>query len=230
VHAQHRGGGASFAVDPTKLKVADYVIAGGTLLFLVLSWFTWFDLGIGEVLGVDIDDTISGWNGSGAVRTAFFLFLLAAIWAALPAVYDVKLAFPRSWITVGLAALGFLLTLLGWFRTFDYDFSIWALLGMLTAAAILVFAVLSMLPELRNRPANAGGLAGATEWANRSAPQHRRQGQPGPSHARGAPGQSPPQQYAPPPAPPGHAPPPTGPPTAGGATSAGQGPEETRGT
>ena len=82
------------------------------------------------------------------------------MWALLPAFTDLKLGFPRSWVTVGLAALGFVLTLFAWIDTFDVDFSIWALLGMLTATAILVFAVLALLPELRNRPALPGGLAG----------------------------------------------------------------------
>ncbi|WP_170977797.1 hypothetical protein, partial [Blastococcus sp. CCUG 61487] len=73
---------------------------------------------------------------------------------------DLKLSFPRSWITVGLAAIGFLFTLLAWFDTFEevFDFSFLALVGLLVAAAILVFAVLSLLPELRNRPALPGAL------------------------------------------------------------------------
>jgi hypothetical protein len=200
--------------------MADYVIAGGTLLFLILSFFTWYDFSDDEFFGVDFN--VSGWNGSGNVRIAFVLFLLAATWSALPAFYDAKVGFPRSWITVGLAALGFLLTLFAWFDTFDFEFSVWALLGLLSAAAILVFAVLSLLPELRNRPAVAGGVAGVAHWANQPAPQY---GQPGSSHDQGAHGQPPPQQYAPPPAPPGHAPPPTGPPASGGAASAGRGPD-----
>ena len=60
------------------------------------------------------------------MKTAFFLFLLATVWALLPAFTDLKLGFPRSWITVGLAALGFLLTLFAWIDTFDVDFSVWA--------------------------------------------------------------------------------------------------------
>ncbi|HEY0507713.1 MAG TPA: hypothetical protein VGD12_06565 [Blastococcus sp.] len=227
-HGRPGGGVSSFAFAPEKLRTADYVIAGGTLLFLILSFFTWYDLSDDEFFGVDF--TVSGWTGSGNVKTAFFLFLLAAVWSALPALYDVELGFPRSWITVGLAALGVLLTLFAWFDTFDFEFSIWALLGLLTAVAILVGAVLSLLPELRNRPAPAGGPAGAGQWADQPGPQHGQQGRPGPLHAQGTQaegtrGQPPPQQYAPPPAPPGHAPPRTGPPAQGGSTSAGHGPE-----
>jgi hypothetical protein len=200
--------------------MADYVIGGGALLYLILSIFTWYHLGGDEFFGVDL--SVSGWSGSGNVKTAFLLFLLAAIWAALPASHDVEVGFPRSWITVGLAALGFLLTLFAWFDTFDFDFSLWALLGLLTAAAILVFAVLSLLPELRNHPAPAGGLAGAAQWADQPAPQYGQQEQPGPSRGQGTHGPPPPQQHAPPP---GQAPPPGGPPASGGATSAGRGPD-----
>ena len=198
------GGGVSF--DAKKLTMASYVIAGGAVLFLILSFFSWF-----RFLGVGI----SGW-ASGNVKTAFFLFLLAAVWAVLPAFVDLKVGFPRSWVTVGLAALGFLLALFAWFDTFSFDFSIWALLGVLTAAAILLFAVLALLPELRNRPVLPSGLANAAQWANRPAPEFGQQpGTPG-HHPGQQPGQHP--GYAAPPA--QYTPPPTSP---GGATASGEG-------
>jgi hypothetical protein len=159
------GYGPPSGFDATRLRIADYAIAGLTLLFLVLSFFTWYDFG-DEFFGVDI--TVSGWT-DGQIKFAFFLFLLATVWALLPAVTHLEVGFPRSLVTVGLAALGFLLTLLAWFDTFDFEFSIFALLGMLTAAAILAFAVLSLLPELRNRPSLPGPLSGASQWATRSA-------------------------------------------------------------
>jgi hypothetical protein len=146
--------GASF--DTKQLKTADYAIPGLTLLFLVLSFFTWYDFG-DDFFGIDV--SISGWT-DGQVKFAFFLFLLASVWVLLPAVTHIELGFPRSLVTVGLAALGFLLTLFAWFDTFDFDFSIFALLGTLTAAAILGFAVLSLLPELRNRPGQPGAVGG----------------------------------------------------------------------
>ena len=164
-HGQPAGGGQGVSFDAERLKTADYAIAGLTLLFLVLSFFTWYDFG-DDFFGVDV--SISGWT-DGQVKFAFFLFLLATVWALLPAVTHLEVGFPRSLVTVGLAALGFLLTLFAWFDTFDFEFSVFALLGMLTAAAILGFAVLSLLPELRNRPALPGALSGASQWANRPA-------------------------------------------------------------
>jgi hypothetical protein len=94
--------------------------------------------------------------------------------------------FPRAWITVGLAALGFLLTLVAWLGSFDAGFSIWALLGLLTAAAILLFSLFTLLPQLRNRPALPGALAGAAQWANQQAPDPTAGGRQG-GHAYGGP-------------------------------------------
>ena len=189
-------GGQGVSFDAGRLKMADYAIAGLTLLFLILSFFTWYDFG-DDFFGIDV--SISGWT-DGQIKLAFFLFLLATAWALLPAVTHLEVSFPRSLVTVGLAALGFLLTLFAWFDTFDFEFSVFALLGMLTSAAILAFAVLSLLPELPNRPALPGALSGASQWANRTpsggAGTARPQGQPGPPPAQpptygrpGSPGQ-----------------------------------------
>ena len=182
--------GAGFSMDLKKLKMADYVIAGGTLLYLVWALFPWYDFG-DDVFGFSY--SLNGFS-TGLVSSAFVLFLLATAWAVLPAFYELKMGFPRSWITVGLAALGFLLTLFAWFDTLSVGFAIFALLGLLTSIAILLFSLLSLLPELRNRPALPGGLANAAQWANQPAPQAGQQGPP----------QGPPQQYGQPPAQPGY--------------------------
>ena len=221
--------GSGFSLDVKKLKMADYVIAGGTIVYLILAALPWYDY----------DDAFGfsySFNGftSGLVSSAFVLFLLATVWALLPAFTDFKLGFPRGWITVGLAALGFLLTLFAWFDTFSVGFSIFPLLAVVVAAAILLFAFLSLLPELRNRPALPGGLSNAAQWANQQSPDLGQQfGQSG----QGQPGQQtgphqPQQQYGqqqygqqqygqpmPPPQQPGQynpPPPPTGPPSPGG--------------
>jgi hypothetical protein len=207
--------------------MADYVIAGGTLVYFVLAFFPWFTFG-DDFFGF----SLSGFD-SGNVTSAFVLFLLATAWAVLPAFTELRLGFPRSWITVGIAALAWLLTLFAWFDSFDGDFSIWALLGMITATVILLFAVLSLIPELRNRPAMPGGLANATQWANQPAPNFGQQpGQPGPPYGQGTYGHPVPpqqQQYAPPPPPPPTPPtssygtPPAAPPPSGGSTASGEG-------
>ena len=198
----HHAAGAGSSMDLKKLTMADYVIAGGTVLFLILALFPWWEFG-SDFFGISY--SLSGFS-SGMVSSAFVLFLLAAVWAALPAFYDLSLGFPRAWVTVGLAGLGFLLTLFAWIDTFNAGFSIWALLGTVVALAIALFAVLTLLPELRTRPALPGGRSGAAQWANQQAPDlGRQQGQ---SAAPDSP-YAPPRQYAPPPPPPYTSPPQT---------------------
>jgi hypothetical protein len=224
-------GGVSF--DLKKLRMADYVIAGGTLLFLILGIFPWYSYDDGFV-----SFSLSGFELSGNVTSALFLLLLATAWTLLPAFTDLRLGFPRSWITVGLVALAWLLTLFAWIESFEGEFSLWALLGFLTVSAVLVFAVLRLLPELRNRPALPGGLANAAQWANQPAPEFgAQQGGPGQQAGYGHP--APPAPYTPQPppppvadpstavmptAPPPAAPaPPPPPPSTGGATASGEG-------
>jgi hypothetical protein len=229
-YGQPAGAGAGFSFDAKKLTMASYVIGAGTLVYLILTFFPWFDYS-DYVFGVPneatfINDSLSGFRGAPAF--AFFLFLLAAIWAFLPAFVDVKLGFPRGWITVGLAGLGFVLTLIGWIQSLGGGFYVFALLGLIVALAIAAFAFLSLLPELKNRPALPGNLANAAQWANQQAPDltqqfnaPRPQGQPG---QPGQPyGQQPQAPAGPPPQPgqpyatPSYPPPaPTGPGVPGG--------------
>jgi hypothetical protein len=171
--------------------MADYVIAAGALLFFILALFPWWSYG-DDLFGY----SLSGFD-DGTVSTAFLLFLLAAVWTVLPAFVDLRLGFPRGWITVGLAALGFVLTLFAWIESMSVSFQVWPLLGLLTAGVILLFAILSLLPQLRNRPAVPAGLAGAAQWANQPAPDFRQPGQQ-PQH----PGQGGAGQPGPPPPPP----------------------------
>ena len=72
------------------------------------------------------------------------------------------------------------------------SFQVWPLSGMLAAAAILVFAIPSLLPQLRNRPAVPAGLTGAAQWANQPASDFGQRGQqaphPGQAQHYGQPG------------------------------------------
>ena len=105
----------------------------------------------------------------------------------LPAFYDLKLGFPRSWVTVGLAGLGFLLTLFAWIDTFSVGFSIWALLALLMATRDR--AVRRPQPAARAaqraRPCPAAWPT-PPQWANQPAPDlgvPRLQGSPAPPTA-----------------------------------------------
>jgi hypothetical protein len=232
--------GSGFSMDLKKLTMATWVLGAGTVLFLVLALFPWWEYG-NNFFGISY--SLNGFS-SGLVSSAFVLFLLATAWSALPAFYDLKVGFPRGWVTVGLAGLGFLLTLFAWIDTFSLGFSLWALLGTIVAAALALFAVLSLLPELKNKPALHGGLANAAQWANQAGPERLGRpgagpgqptygqphyGQPGGTHPPTVPSQGPPPQYAPPTqAAPQASPPPAppyGPPAGGPAPGAGSAPE-----
>ena len=203
--------GAGFSMDLQKLRMADYVIAGGAVLYLIFGLLTW--LSLGSIFGLTIPGSdISGFSFDSNVGFAFVLFLLATAWAILPAFYALEVGFPRSYVTVGLAALGLLLTLFAWIHSLRFEFKIVPLLALLTAVGIAVFAVFTLLPELRDRLALPGGLAKAGQWANQRGPEFGRQ--PGSAAASSAPPAGPPQQYAPPPQ--QYTPPPAPPPPAGG--------------
>lgn len=237
-----RPAGSGFSFDLKRLRIADYVIAAGTILYFVWALFPW------ETFGDDFFSfSRSGFDFSN-VTSAFVLLVLATAWALLPAFTDLKLGFPRSWVTVALTALAWLLTLFAWLESMDTGFTVWPLLGFLTSTAVLVIAGLSLIPEIRNRPSLPSGLAGAAQWANQPAPDFGQRpggpqqayGQQGPGqHGLGQPGHGQPghgpgygqpaQPYSAPPPPPPAAPtqsaptPPPAPPSPGGSTASGEG-------
>ena len=147
-----RPAGAGF--DLKRLRLGDVVVAAGALLYLVLAVLPWIDFD--EVYFSD-DYDVNGFSFSALVTLGFVLLLAAAVWALLPAVTELRLGFPRSWVTVGLAGLALLFTLIAWVQTLGYEFSVVGLLALLVTAAVVAFAVLRLLSELRTRPAGPGG-------------------------------------------------------------------------
>ena len=152
---------AGSGFDLRRLRVADHVVAAAallTLLFMIPDWdgSGWYT----DYNGFDVSPMTSG----------FFLLVLAGFWAVVAAGLDLRLPVPRGAITVGLTGLALLMALIAWIRTFSDGLSVLAFLTFLTVAAGAAFAVLGLLPELRNRPALSGQLAQAAQWANRPAP------------------------------------------------------------
>jgi hypothetical protein len=193
------GTSAGFSFDLKKLTMADYGIAGGTLLFFVLALFPWWSYG-DDLFGY----SLSGFD-DGTVSTAFLLFLLATVWTLLPAFLDLRLGFPRGWVTVGLAGLGSVMTLFAWIESMGVSFQVWPLLGMLTAGAILLFAILTLIrnkaaPDVR-QPGQQAPYPGQAGYGQQGYGQQG-YGQPGyGQHGYGQPGSTPP----PPPPPTGGA-------------------------
>lgn len=227
------GGAGGTSFDLERLKVADYVVAGGMVLYLVWALLPWVSFSYYYFSASE-----SGFRYSGLVTVSFLLFLLAAVWAVLPAITDVKTGFPRAWITVGLAGLGLIFTLMAWINSLhDGGFTVWPLLALLTAAAITVFAVLRVLPELHGPTAAPGGPTGSPQRADQPAPDATQELRvPGSPPPPGAPPQGRPygqQPYAPPPpgsAAPGPAPSAGPPDSPGGASAAGPGASDEEGS
>ncbi|CCG05042.1 hypothetical protein [Blastococcus saxobsidens] len=221
------GGGAEFSVDLKRLTRDDYVVAGGTVLFLLFGLLPWWRFG-DATFGV----TFSGFD-DGMVVSAFVLFLLAAGWALLPGFVRTSLTFPRSSVTVTLAGLGLVLTLFAWLDTLRYAFSFWALLAFLTAVAITVVPALALRRELRDRPARPAPPQPGAYWPAPGQPHppgpgplppQAHPGQPGP--AGGQHGYPPPWQ-APPPPPERERDRPGDPAGPGGSTASGEGHDAT---
>jgi hypothetical protein len=158
-----RGGGAAsrWRLAPGGLQAADWVVVAGTVLYLVFMLIPWFRVD-GVVFGGGYTSPGFSVNGfdSGVLPVAFLLLLVAAVWTVLPALTEVRIPFPRSFVTAGLVAAVFLLTLVAWLRAFDAGFSAMALLTFLTAAALLGVTVLRLLPELREPPSSGGPACG----------------------------------------------------------------------
>ena len=141
---------SSFSFDLGRLGPGEWAVAGGTVLFAVLASLPWFYYGA-DYFGI----TLTGFD-SGLVETAFVFFVLASLWALVPALTDARLSFSPHWITAGLAGFGLLLAVFGWLDSLSAGFSVWALLGAVVAAAIALSAVLS--PRL----SSGGGRSGVT--------------------------------------------------------------------
>ena len=158
--------------------MADYAIVGGTLAYLILGFLPWFEYS--DFSGFDADDlgfdpgfadNISGFTFSSLVGSSFVLSLLAAVWALLPAFTDLKLGspalghrrpgrvrFPADAVRVDRVAP----------PTTSASFRCSRCWSPRRSRA---FAFLSLLPELRNRPALPGGLSNAARWAGLAGPR-----------------------------------------------------------
>jgi hypothetical protein len=161
-------------LPPGAVRRGDLAVGLGSglyLLFALLPWYSVdaFDLGHGyRFPGVSV-------NGldSGLVVVASVLVLLAAAWALLPAVAEVPVPFPRALVTVGSAVPAVLLTLVEWLSDLDIGFSVVGLLTLLSALAVLAFAVLRLLADVPAPGRLPGALARAERWADRPAPRLR---------------------------------------------------------
>ena len=176
-YGQPQGAGSGVSFDAKKLTMASYVIAGGTLLYLILSFFPWYSFG-DDFFGFSLSGWQVGQREDGVLPVPAGDGLGAAPGLHRPEARASRApgspsAWPR-WAACSRCSRGS--TPSTWTSPSS------ACSASLTATAILVFAVLALLPELRNQPALPGGLANAAQWANQPAPgQQYGQGAPRPA-------------------------------------------------
>ena len=123
----------------------DVAVAGGALLYLLLGLLPWAPVTY-DVLG---RISASGYGFSFLVPVAAVLLVAAAAWTLAPALGAPPVGFPRSTVTLGLAALAVLLTLVTWLRSTDYGVEPVPLLALLVAVAVAAAAARSLRAEWR---------------------------------------------------------------------------------
>ena len=129
-----------------RLSWWDRGVVVGALVYAALGLLPWASVTF-DVLG---RISARGYGFSTLVPISAVLLVGAAVWAVLPAATPVPGGLPRSAVTLGLAALAFLLTLVTWLRSTDYGFEVVPLLAVLVTVAVGVCAALSLLSELRS--------------------------------------------------------------------------------
>jgi hypothetical protein len=145
---------------------AQLMLVAAALLFIDL-FLPWQDFGISEAVGVDVDDSYSGWRGfAGVVLGLLTIVTLAWIVVRLMAVdlpLPVSQAMTAAILGVLVAAFGIikLLTILGDEQT------IWAWIGTILAILVAVGAYLQIqeaggVDTLRTEASSRGGSQGTT--------------------------------------------------------------------
>jgi len=117
---------------------------GGTIVFVIVSFFKWFELDEDLTGGIDLDAGINMWHGVGVIAGLLAIALL--VWEGLR-LADVKLEFGVSASIVSMVLAGLLL-LFTFIRFIDgytgFNRTIFAFLGLLLAILVAVGAFLNM--------------------------------------------------------------------------------------
>lgn len=133
----------------------DLAVPGGALLYVLLGFLPWASVTY-DVLG---RVSASGYGFSFLVPGAAVLLAAAAGWTLAPALGAPPVGFPRSTVTLALAALAALLTMVTWLRSTDYGVEPVPLLALLLTVAVAASAARSLHAEWRaastSRPAEA---------------------------------------------------------------------------
>ncbi|MGI8972904.1 MAG: hypothetical protein ACR2HI_01870 [Gaiella sp.] len=157
-------------MDISKLSQGAKLMLGGTIVFVIVSFFKWFKIDEDLTGGIDLDAGINMWHGVGVIAGLLAIALL--VWEGLR-LADVKLEFGVSASLVSMALAGLLL-LFTFIRFIDgytgFDRTIFAFLGLILAILIAAGAFLNMQSSGRSFSDMKGEFSGAVGSArNRGA-------------------------------------------------------------
>jgi hypothetical protein len=128
-----------------ELNTGAKLVLGATVLFLIVSFFNWYEADLGgldDVVGVDAG--VSMWNGVGVIAGLVAIVLL--VWQAIRlANINLEVGVTPSMITAALAALLLLFTVIRVLDGYEFaDRTIWLWIGLLLAVVIAVGAWMNM--------------------------------------------------------------------------------------
>jgi len=157
-------------MDISKLSQGAKLMLGGTIVFVIVSFFKWFKIDEDLTGGIDLDAGINMWHGVGVIAGLLAIALL--VWEGLR-LADVKLEFGVSASLVSMVLAGLLL-LFTFIRFIDgytgFDRTIFAFLGLILAILIAAGAFLNMQSSGRSFSDMKGEFSGAVGSArNRGA-------------------------------------------------------------
>ena len=157
-------------MDISKLSQGAKLMLGGTIVFVIVSFFKWFKIDEDLTGGIDLDAGINMWHGVGVIAGLLAIALL--VWEGLR-LADVKLEFGVSASLVSMALAGLLL-LFTFIRFIDgytgFDRTIFAFLGLILAILIAAGAFLNMQSSGRSFADMKGEFSGAVGSARNRGP------------------------------------------------------------
>jgi len=149
-----------------ELNTGAKLVLGATVLFLIVSFFNWYEADLGgldDVVGVDAG--VSMWNGVGVIAGLVAIVLL--VWQAIRlANIDFEVGVTPSMITAALAALLLLFTVIRVLDGYEFaDRTIWLWIGLLLAVVIAVGAWMNMQASGESFADIRASVAGAASAA-----------------------------------------------------------------
>ena len=158
------------------------LVLGATVLFLIVSFFNWFEYdgpGADEAEAVGADLGVSMWNGIGWI--AGLLAIALIVWQALRlANLELEIGVTPAMITAALAVLMLIFTFIRWIDKPGGDLvgrTFWAWLGLAFAIIVVVGAWMNMraagegLTDVRDRFSSmTAGSGSGTAAAGTTAP------------------------------------------------------------